>query len=154
MRLRQSGASGTMRCALFGMSLLLAAPALAVAAEPTGIWNTEDNEAQVQIAHCGAALCGHIIALREPRDPATHRPKTDEYNPDERLRHRPLIGVTIVVGMKPDGRPGHWTGRVYNPEDGRIYPAALTLRSHRALTLEGCLLKDALCRGQVWTRAK
>ena len=50
MRLRQSGASGTMRCALFGVSLLLAAPALAVAAEPTGIWNTEDNEAQVQIA--------------------------------------------------------------------------------------------------------
>lgn len=152
MQLRRSGASSAMGCVLFGASLLLATPARA--AEPTGIWSTEGNEAQIQITHCGTALCGHIVALREPRDPATNRPKTDEYNPDEKLRQRPLIGVTIVVGMKPNGRPGHWTGHVYNPEDGRLYPATLTLRSPRALTLEGCLLKDALCRGQAWTRAK
>jgi uncharacterized protein (DUF2147 family) len=137
---------------VIGACLFLAGPALAI--EPTGIWNTERNEAQIQIAPCGNALCGHIVALREPRDPATGRPKVDGNNRDARLRRRPLLGLTIVTGMKPDGRPGRWSGQVYNPRDGGIYPAAMTMKGAGTLLLEGCLLKNMLCRGQTWARAK
>jgi uncharacterized protein (DUF2147 family) len=125
------------------------------AADPVGSWITEDNEAKVRIAPCGGALlCGRIAGLREARDPATGRPKTDAHNRDTKLRGRPLIGVQIVVGMAPTGQPGRWAGRVYNPEDGGFYPATLTMLSQRALRLEGCMVTDALCRGQTWTRAR
>jgi uncharacterized protein (DUF2147 family) len=126
----------------------------AYAADPTGTWSTEDSEARIAIAHCGPAFCGHIVALRQPRDPDTGQPKTDAHNRDQRLRSRPLLGVTIVIGMRPDGAPGHWSGHVYNPEDGGIYPAAISMQNGRSLTLRGCMMKGVLCRGQTWTRVK
>jgi uncharacterized protein (DUF2147 family) len=99
-------------------------------------------------------LCGRIAALREARDPATGRPKTDDRNPDPRLRGRPLVGVQIVVRMAPTGQRGRWAGQVYNPEDGGLYPATLTLLGARALRLEGCIIRDVLCLGQTWTRTR
>jgi uncharacterized protein (DUF2147 family) len=101
------------------------------------MWRTQDGDATIRIARCGGALCGRIAKLREPRDPETGRPKTDENNRDARLRSRPLVGVEIVIGMTPSGKPGQWTGRVYNPEDGGFYPAKLTLLSAGSLRLEG-----------------
>ena len=136
-----------------GAAILIAGTARA--ADPVGTWTTADAEATVQIAPCGGALlCGRIAALREPREPATGRPKTDDRNPDARLRRRPLVGVQIVVRMAPTGRPGQWAGHVYNPEDGGVHPATLTLLSARALRLDGCIIKDVLCLGQTWTRAR
>jgi uncharacterized protein (DUF2147 family) len=126
----------------------------AQAASPLGTWLTEDREATIKISRCGNALCGHIATLREPRDPATGRPKTDEFNRDAKLRDRPLIGVQIVIRMRPNGRPGQWTGQVYNPEDGGFYPAKLTLLSARSLRLEGCIAPEVLCDGQTWSRTR
>jgi uncharacterized protein (DUF2147 family) len=123
----------------------------AFAADPKGEWLTEDHEARIRIHQCGGALCGSIAALREPMDPATRRPKTDAHNHNPRLRGRPLIGVQIVVGMRPDA-PGKWVGHVYNPDDGGLYPATLTLRNARTLRVEGCMLPGALCSGQTWVR--
>ena len=135
-----------------GTWLLLAGAAHA--ASPIGTWITEGGEAKVRIVRCGDAICGNIVALREPRDPATSRPKTDENNRDPRLRSRPLIGVEIAVHMRPNGRPGQWKGQVYNPEDGGFYPAVLMMLSASRLRLEGCILRDVLCDGQTWIRAK
>jgi uncharacterized protein (DUF2147 family) len=142
-------------CALLltlGCALLL--PDAVRAADPSGTWITEDGEATIRIGRCGGALCGRLASLREPRHPVTGRPKTDENNRDPGLRERPLVGVQIVVRMTPNGKPGQWNGFVYNPEDGGSYPATLTVTSAGSLRLAGCMMKDVLCRGQTWTRAK
>jgi uncharacterized protein (DUF2147 family) len=148
--------STARRAALSALGISLLGAPTAHAADPIGVWLTEDREATIRIARCGRAdaICGSIATLRESRDPATGRPKTDEHNRDVRLRQRPLVGVQVVVQMQPNDRAGVWSGHVYNPDDGGFYPATLTLLSARALRLEGCMLKGALCRGQTWVRLR
>ena len=123
------------------------------AADPHGIWQTEGGKAQVRLADCGGALCGTIIGLSEPNNPATGRPKTDENNPDAAKRSRPMIGVQILMGMKPQG-PDKWSGDIYNAEDGKTYSGSFTLISATSGKVEGCVLGGLICRGQSWTRVK
>src|SRR5262249_53779307 len=92
-----------LRTAVTAAALLTASFEISAAADATGTWLTEDGKARVRIAACGAALCGTVISLKEPNDPQTGRPKTDKNNADAGLRARPMIGVQIVLGMKPSG---------------------------------------------------
>src|SRR5438046_2277867 len=108
------------------------------AADPHGIWQTEGGKAQVRVADCGGALCGTIISLSEPNNPTTGRPKTDENNPDPAKRSRPVIGVQILVSMKPQG-PDKWSGDIYNAEDGKTYSGSFTLTSATSGKVEGCV---------------
>jgi uncharacterized protein (DUF2147 family) len=131
--------------------VLVARFSAAAAADPIGSWATEGGAATVRIAACGAELCGTIVALKEPNDPATGRPKTDKNNPDAAKRTRALIGTQIVFGMKPSGA-NKWAGQVYNAEDGKTYSGSLTLQAPNTLKLEGCVLGGLICKGQTWTR--
>lgn len=131
----------------------LAGAGFAAAADAYGTWTTGDGKARVRIASCGGALCGTIVSLREPIDPETGRPKTDKHNADAGKRKRPMIGVPIVLGMKPNGA-GKWAGRVYNAEDGKTYTGYLTLTGANSLDLQGCVLGGLICKSQTWTRAK
>src|SRR3954464_5205345 len=104
--------------------LALAGSTNALAAEPTGTWLTQTATSRIRVADCGGALCGTIIWLKEPNDEDTKKPKTDKNNSDAAKRSRPLIGVQIVLGMKPAGE-NKWTGQVYNAEDGKTYSGNL-----------------------------
>ena len=127
--------------------------ATAFAADPSGTWLTEGSAATVRIGNCGAELCGTIVALKEPNDPATGRPKTDKHNPDAGKRDRPVVGVLVVFGMKPSGTPDKWTTQLYNAEDGKTYSGSVTMQGARTLKVEGCVLGGLICKGQTWTRA-
>ena len=122
------------------------------AADPSGTWLTDGGKARVRIAACGPALCGAIIGLKEPNDPATGKPKTDKNNADAGKRGRPMVGVQIVLGMKPNGSD-KWAGQVYNADDGKTYTGYLTLNGASTLKLEGCALGGLVCKAQTWTRA-
>ena len=60
------------------------------AADPMGTWYTADKDSEVRITNCGGALCGALVWLKEPNDPATGRPKTDKNNADATKQSRPL----------------------------------------------------------------
>ncbi len=124
----------------------------ALAADPVGTWYTGDRESQVRITNCGGALCGNLIWLKEPNDPETGRPKTDKHNADASKQNRPLLGVQIVLGMKPSG-PNVWSGSVYNAKDGKTYTGSFTMTSDNTADLKGCVL-GIICQSQTWTRAK
>ncbi len=128
---------------------LMTAPALA--ADPMGTWYTADKDSEVRITNCGGALCGSLIWLKEPNDPATGRPKTDKNNADASKQSRPLLGVPIVLAMKPNG-PNVWSGNVYNASDGKTYTGSFTMTSDNTADLKGCVL--IICKSQTWTRAK
>ena len=133
-------------------ALVLAAPDGARAFDPNGTWVTEGGKSRVRIANCGGAICGTIVALQEPNDPATGRPKTDKNNADASQRNRPMIGVQIVLGMRPNGTD-RWSGQVYNAEDGKTYSGNVTMGEANKLRLEGCALGGLVCKSQTWTRA-
>jgi len=122
----------------------------AAAADAFGTWLTGDKEGQVRIVNCGGALCGNLVWLKQPNDPATGRPKTDKHNADASKQSRPLLGVPVVLAMKPSG-PGQWSGEVYNAEDGKTYSGSFTLTGSDTADLKGCVL-SILCKSQTWTR--
>jgi uncharacterized protein (DUF2147 family) len=123
----------------------------AAAADPAGTWLTETGTSRIRIADCGGALCGVVVWMKEPIDPETQKPRLDKFNADAARRGRPLMGVTIVIGMKPSGA-NQWSGEVYNAEDGKTYTGHITMQSASALKLEGCALAGLICKGQTWTR--
>jgi uncharacterized protein (DUF2147 family) len=123
----------------------------ALAADPAGTWLTQTGGSRIRVADCGGALCGTIIWLKEPTDPDTGKPKTDKNNSDEAKRSRPLLGVQIVLGMKPSGTD-KWNGQVYNAEDGKTYSGNLTYSGGTSLQLQGCALGGLVCKSQTWTK--
>ncbi|MCZ7657215.1 MAG: DUF2147 domain-containing protein [Xanthobacteraceae bacterium] len=141
-----------IRCLALAAAVAMLTATPGFAADPTGTWLTEGGKSRVRVANCGSALCGTIVWLNEPNDPATGKPKTDKNNADAGKRARPLIGVQIVLGMKPNGA-SKWSGQVYNAEDGKTYSGHLTLNGSNALRLEGCALGGMICKGQNWSRA-
>ena len=137
------------RCIAWGLAIVVIGPAFA--GDPSGTWLTEGGKSQIRLAHCGEALCGRIQWLKEPSDP-TGKPKRDIRNPDPGKRARPIIGVDILMGMKPGEAADQWAGDIYNPEDGKTYQARLTLQDARTLQVKGCVLGGLICKSQAWSR--
>lgn len=133
-------------------SAMTVAPAFA--ADPVGTWYTGDKKGQVRMVNCGGAICGSLVWLKEPNDPATGRPRTDQFNADPSKQSRPLVGVEIVLGMKPSGTPGQWTGEVYNSRDGKTYSGSFTMTDANTAELKGCVFGGLICKAETWTRAK
>ena len=126
------------------------APALA--ADPVGTWLTGDKKGKVKIVNCGGAICGSLAWMQEPNDPETHQPKTDKHNSDASKQGRPLIGIPIVLSMKPNGADV-WQGQVYNAEDGGTYTGSFTMTGANSAELKGCVMGGLICKSQTWTRS-
>lgn len=131
--------------ALLAVAGVMAGPALA--ADPTGLWQTPTRSGQVEISKCGTALCGRLVSSEGLKaDPALK----DVNNPNAAQRDRPLKGLTILSGFS--GGPQEWTGgSIYNAEDGKTYSGSITLDGADTLKLKGCIVVP-LCKTQTWTR--
>jgi uncharacterized protein (DUF2147 family) len=129
-------------------SLVAAAIQSAHAAEPTGTWLTQQGDAHIRVAKCGAAMCGTITWLKEAIDSATGQPPVDSKNPNPALRNRKVLGIRIFA-MQPDGS-GNYAGPIYNTDDGQTYQAKLTLRSAEQMEVQGCA--GPLCGSEMWSK--
>jgi len=126
----------------------------AAAAGPLGAWSTDGDKSRVLIEPCGDALCGRLVWLREPVY-ADGQAKVDRNNPDEGLRARPILGLPLLAGFKPEaGAPGRWTdGTIYDPESGKTYSGTLTLQPDGTLGVRGYVGLPMFGRSVLWTRA-
>jgi uncharacterized protein (DUF2147 family) len=139
--------------ALITFTGLSCANVLASDGEPLGIWLTADGESHIRIAHCGQALCGDVVWLREPAD-RYGNPYVDTNNPNPSLRDRQLLGMTIFFDLLPTSPGDEWRGRVYNPKDGDTYLAFISIQSEQRLKVRGCVLGGAICSSQTWRRVE
>lgn len=134
--------------------LLLAASVQTLSAQPAkralGVWADEDGKSNIEIARCGGYLCGRLVWLKQPYD-ASGQPKTDVNNPDAGQRGRPLLGMTIMKGLRSEDQ-AQLKGQVYNAEDGRVYEVYLKPQ-RSTMEVEGCFA-FFLCGSQVWTRVR
>jgi uncharacterized protein (DUF2147 family) len=129
--------------------LLGTVAARAQSGEPVGVWLTEKGDARVRVTKCGSGICGVIVGLKDPIDPATGRPQVDDKNPNPALRSRPVIGISLFIAMRPSG-PGRWSGQIYNADDGSTYASNVSVTGADTLRVEGCV--GVLCGGETWTR--
>jgi uncharacterized protein (DUF2147 family) len=132
-------------------ALMAALPARAQAGgDVSGIWLTQAGDARVRVSKCGGGICGVIVWLKDPIDPATGKPQIDDKNTNPSLARRPMIGLPLFSGMHPSG-PNQWSGQIYNADDGGSYASNISASGPDTLRVEGCV--GALCGGESWTRS-
>ena len=138
----------------FAIAILAASFSFADAqttADPTGIWLTQAGDAKVRVSKCRGGICGVVVWLRSPIDPATGRPVVDDKNRNPSLAKRPMIGLPLFQGMSQSG-PNKWSGTIYNADDGNSYASNISVAGAGALRVEGCV--GGLCGGEMWTRSR
>ena len=132
-------------------ALLGAPPAKAqTGPDPTGIWLTQAGDAKVRVSKCGGGICGVVVWLKDPINPATGKPQVDDKNPNPSLARRPMIGLPLFSGMHLSG-PNRWSGQIYNADDGNSYASNISVSDQDTLRVEGCV--GVLCGSENWTRS-
>ena len=133
--------------------LLAGAPDQTVHADDIlGIWLGANGKGEIQIYKENGKYFGKLIWLREPNDEKGN-PKTDDKNPDEALRSKPLIGAVLLRNFVFND--GEWTGgRIYDPQNGKDYKCYLRLKDPKTLNVRGYIGISLLGRTETWTRMK
>ena len=135
--------------------LALCGPALAQpAASPVGLWRTVDDKTgkengAVRVFESNGALYGRIERINDPARAALSCTKCD----DDR-KGKPLVGLDIMRGLKPDG-DGWSGGTILDPETGGIYKSNLHLtEGGQKLVVRGYIGVSLLGRSQTWIRSQ
>ena len=124
---------------------------------PDGIWYTKNDESIIRVKPCKTtedAFCGTLVWLKEPTE-ADGSPKVDKLNKDPAKKNKPMVGLELLLDMKADD--DHWTGKAYNPEDGKFYDITFKVKTDKEendqADLRGCIL-GFLCQTETFNRAK
>ena len=123
--------------ALMTLALILAGGA-GLADPLEGSWRTiaddNGNSGQIDVAPCGAMLCGVLVKVFDGSGAEITTPN---------------IGRQLVWDTTPNG-DGTYSGQVYSPDRDKTYNSYLVL-SGDSLSVRGCVL--GFCReGGVWSR--
>jgi uncharacterized protein (DUF2147 family) len=141
------------------MSLILTASSAFGADEDQilGIWNTAGST-RTEIFKCGENYCGKIVELKEPNFPADDKrgmagqPKVDRNNPDPDLKTRPVLGLQMLEGFTYSGGNVWKGGRIYDPNNGKLYKCKMTLTAPNQLGVRGYIGISWIGRTEIWTR--
>ena len=114
-----------------------------------GVWKTQKGEVQsdgsgggflyVQIAECGAKLCGTIVQAFD---------KDSKDDPEYENLNKP-----IIWDMKAKGGGAYSGGTIWAADEDKQYASKMSLKGD-VLTVSGCVLGGLICRGQDWKRVK
>lgn len=153
------------------LALLFFPPSLSATSQGDiqGLWVMPDGSALVEVYASNTdngeeQISVRIAALREPHftvvdsdrlddDAKLGDARRDYLNPDRRLRQRPLVGLTIVSGLRY--RDGRWQGgTIYDPGSGKSYRCRLELEEGGFLRVRGYMGMALLGRTLYWQRAE
>jgi uncharacterized protein (DUF2147 family) len=116
-----------------------------------GTWLTAGGESKVEIYRCDSVTyCGKIIWLRDPLKEG--KPVTDDKNPEDSLKSRPVLGLQILRGFTYAGDRLWSRGKIYDPKSGNDYSAKMTLVDEQNLDLRGYVVIPLFGRTEKWTR--
>ncbi|HKU98086.1 MAG TPA: DUF2147 domain-containing protein [Vineibacter sp.] len=124
---------------------LLSLPAMAQSpqsAPERGRWLTESGNLEIEIAPCGAALCGtvvKVIANRSMSDPG----KTMADGPSP-------MGMKILSDFKPAN--GQWQGHILNRETGKNFDCLMSLQGTDQLKIHAYVGTPETGKTQIWRR--
>ncbi|MBE2211064.1 MAG: DUF2147 domain-containing protein [Propionivibrio sp.] len=144
-----------MRKTLFALAIGLAAmPMLALAQQSAvGKWKTIDDETGkvksiVEITQAtNGTLQGRVIEILQ----SDHGPNPTCDKCSGANKGKPIKGMTILWGLRPDGA-GKWAGgTVLDPAKGKTYKSKLEIKDGgKKLGMSGCVA--FICREQTWVR--
>ena len=107
-----------------------------------GRWITQSGKLEVDIAACGAFLCGTITRVID--DGAAPAATPAAASP---------LGVQILTGMKA-APEGGYTGQIYNRADGKTYASRIALAGPAQLSVSIYANPSGSPIVQTWHRAE
>lgn len=115
-----------------------------------GIWLNSEKDAKVEIYKSGDKYFGKITWLKDANEADGKTPKKDSKNPNERLRTRTVVNLTIISGLRYDD--GEWTGgELYDPKSGKTVNAKMKLKGSQ-LEIRGYVGSPMFGKSSVWTK--
>ena len=136
------------------LTLLAAANVFAQEASPVGLWKNIDDEsgkpkALIRITESNGELRGKIEKLfKNPGE--DQNPKCIKC--EGALKDQPVIGMTILTGMKRDGDEYNG-GQILDPNNGKVYSSKLTvIEGGKKLDVRGYIGFPMMGRTQTWLR--
>ncbi|MGC2139960.1 MAG: DUF2147 domain-containing protein [Methylovirgula sp.] len=126
--------------------VVLLTASTAALADPVGEWRVADGTATVRIHRCGGALCGNVATTAST-------PGKDIRNPDPGKRNRSVLGMEVLINMRPRGR-NVWAGTSYDADDGQYYSTQISLDDQSTLKISGCAPGGGPCGSQIWSRVR
>ncbi|WP_461790208.1 DUF2147 domain-containing protein [Pedobacter sp.] len=117
-----------------------------------GKWVNPSGEGQIEIYKKGDKYFGKLAWIKEPNN-ANGKPKTDEKNPNESLRNKPILGLEILKNF--EFNDGKWEdGTIYDPKSGKTYSCKMTIKDQNLLNIRGYIGVSLIGRTEVWKRVK
>jgi len=112
------------------------ATAPALAADPTGTWQSTSGESRYNVTYCGdgTQLCAKLTWLRE------------DARTEENLAY---LGRFVVKGAQPTS-DSSWAGKVAYAGD--VFDGSVTMQGNNALKLKGC--QGMFCKSMNFVRAQ
>ena len=96
-----------------------------------GVWTRANGSSRIEFKHCGKALCGYVIWLKNPKSKAH-------------------VGQKVFFNMVRYDQ-NTWRGSAFNPENGETYSGHMIL-SGRRLKTAGCVFGGLICKTVLWHR--
>ena len=129
-----------MRLLAAATALVLLSAAQSPPASVEGRWKSPGGNSIIDIAPCGASLCG-TVAWASAKAQQAARKGTDQ-----------LIGAQLLTNLT-ERRQGRWQGRLFIPDKNMRVTAKIELASPQQLKVSGCLAGKALCKSELWSRS-
>lgn len=135
---------------LTALSVAVITSTAAHAAEPRGRYLTASGNFEVELARCGAALCGRVskvIANHSMSRPGEAMQAADARDP---------MGLQLLSNFVVDddtaAEPTQWRGDIYNRENGKTYSCLMSLDERGDLVLRAYVGLPLFGKTQVWQR--
>ena len=145
--------ASTVRAAVLAATLLASAAAMAQAT-PSGTWKTiDDNTGKprglVEITEKNGVYSGRLLKSFVDSD---GKPRVCDKCTDAR-KDQPIIGMTILSGLRKTG-DNEWSGgEILDPENGKVYKSKMSLAEDgNKLSVRGFIGISLIGRTQTWER--
>ena len=141
------------RCCVALIIAGAASAALAESMSPVGSWTTIDDETNkpksvVRISEKDGVISGTVEKIF---DPAKQDSKCDDCAADDPRKGKPVIGMTILTGLKKEAENIWGGGKILDPKNGKTYNAKVTvIDGGKKLEMRGSILFFG--RTQTWIR--
>lgn len=142
-----------LRAALLAATLIGSTAAQAQAT-PSGIWKTIDDSTGkprglVEISEKNGVYNGRLVKTFVESD---GKPKVCDKCTDAR-KDQPIIGMTILTGLRKTG-DNEWSGgEILDPENGKVYKSKMSLAEDGSkLNVRGFIGISLIGRTQTWER--
>lgn len=119
-----------------------------------GVWLTGSQKGHIQVFKQDGRYFGKIVWLKDPNDPKTGKPPVDSKNPDVGKHTNPILGLTNLRDLKPDGENTWDGGKIYDPENGKEYSCKMKLINANRLDVRGYVGISLMGRTETWKRVK